>query len=69
MKSEDDLKKEVTMDVLETLKGKISHFSHDAQDYAKDLCDKTGSTIKANPWKAVGIAAGVGLLFGLLIKR
>ncbi|HET6755990.1 MAG TPA: hypothetical protein VFH21_00005 [Burkholderiales bacterium] len=29
----------------------------------------TDDYIKANPWKAVGIAAGAGLIFGMWIAR
>jgi ElaB/YqjD/DUF883 family membrane-anchored ribosome-binding protein len=79
MKNE-DLKKEVAMDVMEALKGKMSDLSSDAKDYAtevyektgkaiNEVCDKTGKTIKANPWKAVGIAACTGFLVGWFMTR
>ncbi len=36
---------------------------------AKQAADATDQYVRANPWKAVGIAAGVGVLLGMLIGR
>jgi ElaB/YqjD/DUF883 family membrane-anchored ribosome-binding protein len=33
------------------------------------LADETAAYVRANPWPAVGIAAGVGVLIGLLLNR
>jgi len=38
---------------------------HDLQAVIKD----TEDFVKVNPWKSVGIAAGVGLVVGLLVGR
>src|SRR5436190_7837091 len=38
-------------------------------DTTKDAAEATSVYIQKNPWSAVGIAAGVGLLLGLLIRR
>lgn len=35
----------------------------------KDAAHATDSYVKENPWQTAGIAAGVGLLIGLLIGR
>ena len=40
-----------------------------AEAYAVDSLDQAGSAIKANPWMAVGIAVGLGFLFGALSGR
>jgi ElaB/YqjD/DUF883 family membrane-anchored ribosome-binding protein len=36
---------------------------------SKEYADIADDYIRENPWSAVGIAAGVGLIFGLLIRR
>lgn len=38
-------------------------------DSSKQAFEATDTFVKENPWKAVGISAGVGLLIGLLISR
>jgi ElaB/YqjD/DUF883 family membrane-anchored ribosome-binding protein len=36
---------------------------------SKQYADVTDDYIRENPWSAVGIAAGVGLILGLLLRR
>jgi ElaB/YqjD/DUF883 family membrane-anchored ribosome-binding protein len=36
---------------------------------SKEYADITDDYIRENPWSAVGIAAGVGLVLGLLLRR
>lgn len=36
---------------------------------ARDAAHDTERYVRANPWQSIGIAAGVGLLLGLLIGR
>jgi ElaB/YqjD/DUF883 family membrane-anchored ribosome-binding protein len=36
---------------------------------SKEYADLADDYIRENPWSAVGIAAGVGLILGLLIRR
>ena len=36
---------------------------------AKEVADQTEKYVRDNPWQAVGIAAGVGLVLGLLMSR
>jgi len=36
---------------------------------AKETAQATDTYVKENPWQSAGIAAGVGLLLGLLIGR
>jgi ElaB/YqjD/DUF883 family membrane-anchored ribosome-binding protein len=38
-------------------------------DTTKDAAEAASTYIQKNPWSAVGIAAGVGLILGLLIRR
>jgi ElaB/YqjD/DUF883 family membrane-anchored ribosome-binding protein len=38
-------------------------------DTTRDAAEAAAHYIQKNPWSAIGIAAGVGVLFGLLIRR
>ena len=38
-------------------------------DRAKAAARATDDFVHDNPWKAIGIAAGVGFLLGLLVNR
>jgi len=41
----------------------------DAGDSAREAATEIDEQVRKNPWAAVGIAAGVGLLIGLLLGR
>ncbi len=47
----------------------LQHLQDAAIARAKAAGRATDEFVHENPWKAVGIAAGVGLLVGLLISR
>ena len=36
---------------------------------SKEYADVADDYVRDNPWSAVGVAAGVGLILGLLIRR
>src|SRR3954471_18332427 len=38
-------------------------------DTTKDAAEAASAYIQKNPWSAIGIAAGVGLVLGMLIRR
>jgi ElaB/YqjD/DUF883 family membrane-anchored ribosome-binding protein len=38
-------------------------------DRSKEYAETAEDYVRENPWAAVGIAAGVGLLFGLFMRR
>ena len=38
-------------------------------DQAKEAAEATDQFVQDNPWKAVGVAAGVGLLVGIILGR
>jgi ElaB/YqjD/DUF883 family membrane-anchored ribosome-binding protein len=38
-------------------------------DRTKEAAESADQFVQDNPWKAVGVAAGVGLLIGILIGR
>ena len=41
----------------------------EAGDITRDAASEIDEQVRKNPWAAVGIAAGVGLLVGLLLAR
>jgi len=41
----------------------------EASDSAREAVGEIDEQVRRNPWAAVGIAAGVGLLLGLLLTR
>lgn len=47
----------------------LNHLQHVAIEQAKAAGHATDEFVHENPWKSVGIAAGVGLVIGLLISR
>ena len=40
-----------------------------AIETGKEIAEKTDDYVHENPWRAVAISAGVGLLIGLLVSR
>ncbi|WP_349572021.1 DUF883 family protein [Azotobacter salinestris] len=70
----------VTGDEADALRAKIESNLERARETLRDSEDRlreqgqaaieaTEAYVHSNPWKALGIAAGVGLLFGLLAGR
>jgi ElaB/YqjD/DUF883 family membrane-anchored ribosome-binding protein len=47
----------------------LAHFQDAAVARAKEAGHATDEFVHDNPWKSIGIAAGVGLVVGLLISR
>ncbi|MBW7056481.1 DUF883 domain-containing protein [Paracoccus bogoriensis] len=43
--------------------------AHDAAAYAEERYDEVAEMVRRNPAQALGIAAGIGFLVGLLISR
>jgi len=69
-----------TGEKMAALREKLSQHAHHAREHLADakevVVDKTRIAARAtddyvheNPWHAVGIAAGVGLVIGMLIGR
>lgn len=54
---------------LKTAKNEIQHIEDVAIRKTKEAAHATDAYVHENPWKTAGIAAGVGLLVGLLIGR
>jgi len=54
---------------LASAKVKLNDAERAAVAKAKEAAKATDDYVQDNPWQAVGIAAGVGFLLGLLIGR
>ncbi len=57
---------------LETIAGakeSLSGIEGRLEDKAKELATGADDFVHRNPWEAVGVAAGLGLLIGLFIRR
>jgi ElaB/YqjD/DUF883 family membrane-anchored ribosome-binding protein len=48
---------------------RLAQVEEDALKQAREVADATEEYVRENPWQSVGIAAGVGLLLGLLLGR
>lgn len=47
----------------------LTELQQNVQDGAKVAMNTTDEYVRTNPWRAVGISAGVGVLIGFLIAR
>jgi ElaB/YqjD/DUF883 family membrane-anchored ribosome-binding protein len=63
-----DLRSEVEAKLL-SAKLKLQDLQDDAVDRAKAVARVTDDYVRDNPWQAIGAAAAVGFLVGVLISR
>lgn len=54
---------------MEQAKTELARLQGLAVERARDAGKATDAYVHENPWKAVGIAAGAGLIIGMLISR
>jgi ElaB/YqjD/DUF883 family membrane-anchored ribosome-binding protein len=54
---------------LSAARERLTEVEEDALKQARELISEGEEYVKQNPWAAMGIAAGVGLLVGLLLSR
>jgi ElaB/YqjD/DUF883 family membrane-anchored ribosome-binding protein len=54
---------------LERAKSSLQDLQHVAIDKAKATGRMTDDYVRDRPWQSVGVAAGIGLLLGILISR
>ena len=54
---------------LDRAKSSLGEFQTAAVDRAKAAGKATDDYVHDNPWQSIGVAAGVGLLLGLLLTR
>ncbi len=55
-------------DSLRQAKARLTQAEEEALKRARELADATEEYVRDNPWRSVGIAAGIGLVLGLLIS-
>lgn len=54
---------------LQQARARVNEIEQEALRAAREMADATEEYVRDNPWQSVGVAAGVGLLIGLLIAR
>ena len=64
----DDLR-ERGLELLDTALVKAQELQSVALDTSKEVVDTADSYVKDNPWRAVAISAGVGVVLGMMIGR
>ncbi len=57
------------MQMLDVAKEKAQKAQTAAVQTGKEIAMTTDDYVKENPWQAIGVAVGAGLLLGLLIGR
>jgi ElaB/YqjD/DUF883 family membrane-anchored ribosome-binding protein len=57
------------LDTLNNAKESLSAVEDTLTEKAKVVADSADDFVHRNPWEAVGVAAGLGLLIGLFIGR
>jgi len=61
--------REKVQDTLDRAKAGLGDIEDVVTDTGRQAARATNEFVQANPWQAVGIAAAVGLVVGLLISR
>jgi ElaB/YqjD/DUF883 family membrane-anchored ribosome-binding protein len=54
---------------LRQAKVRLTQIEEEAIKRAREVAQATEEYVRENPWQSVGIAAGIGLLVGLLLSR
>lgn len=54
---------------LHQARSRLASVEDEALEQVREAAQSADDYVRANPWQAVGAAAGVGLLLGLLISR
>jgi ElaB/YqjD/DUF883 family membrane-anchored ribosome-binding protein len=54
---------------VQQAKARLAEVEDQALDRARALASEADEYVRDNPWQVVGVAAGVGLVLGLLIGR
>lgn len=54
---------------LQQAKARLAETQDEVLQGVRDATEATENYVKKNPWQSLGIAAGAGLLIGLLLRR
>lgn len=54
---------------LRQAKVRLTEAETEALRRAREVADATEEYVRENPWQSIGVAAGIGLLLGVLISR
>ena len=54
---------------LRQARQRVTEVEEEAMRRAREVAEAADEYVRENPWQSVGIAAGVGLVLGLLIAR
>lgn len=61
--------REKAQTTLERARGRLVDLEENVTERTREAVQSGEHQIKAHPWTAVGVSAGIGLLLGLLIAR
>lgn len=56
-------------DTLRAARARLSELEETAREKAVEAAGEADRLVRDNPWQAVGIAAGVAFLLGILVSR
>jgi ElaB/YqjD/DUF883 family membrane-anchored ribosome-binding protein len=56
-------------DTLRAARARLSSLEESAREKAVEAAGEADRLVRDNPWQAVGIAAGVAFLLGILVSR
>ena len=54
---------------LRQARERLTIVEKEALQHAREVADATEEYVRENPWQSLGLAAGVGLVLGILISR
>ncbi|MBQ5948374.1 DUF883 domain-containing protein [Massilia sp. ST3] len=57
------------MEMLDRALGKASYVQDQALERSKELAHTADVYVKDNPWRTMAVAAGVGILLGVLLSK
>ncbi|WP_078032310.1 YqjD family protein [Massilia sp. KIM] len=57
------------MEMLDRALGKASYVQGQAMEKSKELAHTADVYVRDNPWRTMAVAAGIGILLGVLLSR